>query len=288
MSIKITFLCSRMATLLQTWLPEAGGSTAPPFFLLAGPCAIEDDQVPFVVARAVKALTERHGIPYVFKGSYRKANRTKGESFTGIGDQAALELLARVRTEVGTPTVTDIHNPHEAALAARYVDILQIPAFLCRQTDLLHAAGETGRVVNIKKGQFAGAEVMRFAAEKVAETGNTKILLTERGTTFGYNDLVVDYRNFAWMRETGYPVVLDATHSLQQPNSAAGVTGGRPQLIETLARAAAALPVDGFFLEVHPEPSQAKSDAANMLKLDRLEGLLNRLVPIAQAAKNHA
>lgn len=276
-----------MATLLQQWLPQAGGSAEPPFFLLAGPCAIEDDSVPFIVARTAMEHCQKLGIPYVFKGSYRKANRTKADSFTGIGDLPALEILARVRSEVGVPVVTDIHLPGEAALAAQYVDVLQIPAFLCRQTELLHAAGETGKVVNIKKGQFAGAEVMRFAAEKVTETGNNQILLTERGTTFGYNDLVVDYRNLAWLQETGYPAVLDITHSLQQPNSAAGVTGGRPQLIETLARAGAALPVDGFFLEVHPEPQLAKSDAANMLEIKRLPGLLETIARIAHAARSN-
>ncbi|MDX2061916.1 MAG: 3-deoxy-8-phosphooctulonate synthase [Bacteroidia bacterium] len=274
-----------MATPIQSWLPHSGGSAQTPFFLLAGPCAIEDATTPFEVAQTVKAWCAALGIPYVFKGSYRKANRTSSSSFTGIGDAAALEILARVRQEVGVPVVTDIHETHEAKLAAEFVDVLQIPAFLCRQTELLHAAGETGKVVNIKKGQFAGPEVMRFAAEKVAETGNHQVLLTERGTTFGYTDLVVDYRNFAWMQQYGFPVVFDGTHSLQQPNSASGVTGGRPQLIETLARAAAAVGVDGFFLEVHPEPSRAKSDAANMLRLDLLEGLLTRLVRIAQAAR---
>ena len=270
---------------VRQWLPTAGGTDDAPFFLMAGPCAIEDPETPLQVAETVSQLCRKHGIPYIFKGSYRRANRTRGDSFTGIGDQQALDILRHVGKTYGVATVTDIHESHEAAEAAEYVDVLQIPAFLCRQTDLLLAAGKTGRVVNIKKGQFVSADVMAFAADKVKQGGSPKVLLTERGTTFGYQDLVVDFRNIPWMQESGWPVVMDVTHSLQQPNQTAGVTGGRPQLIKTIASAAAAVGVDGFFLEVHPEPSRAKSDAANMLRLDLLPELIERLVAIKKALK---
>lgn len=255
------------------------------FFLLAGPCVIEGEEMAMRIAERVQAVTERLHIPYVFKGSYRKANRSRIDSFTGIGDEKALKILAKVRDTFGIPVVTDIHTAEEAAMAAPYVDVLQIPAFLCRQTDLLVAAARTGKVVNIKKGQFLSAGAMRFAADKVVEAGNDNVMLTERGTTFGYQDLVVDYRGIPEMRSFGFPVILDITHSLQQPNQASGVTGGMPQLIETVAKAGIAVGTDGLFIETHENPAQAKSDGANMLRLDLLEGLLEKLVRIREAIK---
>ncbi|MBR5803566.1 MAG: 3-deoxy-8-phosphooctulonate synthase [Bacteroidaceae bacterium] len=255
------------------------------FFLLAGPCVIEGEEMAMRIAERVVGITNRLGIPYVFKGSYRKANRSRLDSFTGIGDEKALQVLAKVRDTFGVPVVTDIHTADEAAMAAQYVDVLQIPAFLCRQTDLLVAAASTGKVVNIKKGQFLSAGAMRFAAEKVVEAGNPNVMLTERGTTFGYQDLVVDYRGIPEMQTFGYPVVLDVTHSLQQPNQTSGVTGGMPQLIETVAKAGIAVGADGIFIETHENPSVAKSDGANMLRLDLLDGLLEKLVRIRQAVK---
>lgn len=255
------------------------------FFLLAGPCVIEGEDMAMRIAEHVVKVTGRLGIPYVFKGSYRKANRSRLDSFTGIGDEKALKILAKVRDTFGVPVVTDIHTADEAAMAAEYVDVLQIPAFLCRQTDLLVAAARTGRVVNIKKGQFLSAGAMRFAADKVLEAGNANVMLTERGTTFGYQDLVVDYRGIPEMRSFGCPVVLDVTHSLQQPNQTSGVTGGMPQLIETIAKAGIAVGADGIFIETHEDPSVAKSDGANMLRLDLLEGLLEKLVRIRQAVR---
>lgn len=255
------------------------------FFLLAGPCVIEGEEMALRIAERVQAVTKRLQIPYVFKGSYRKANRSRIDSFTGIGDEKALKILAKVRDTFGIPVVTDIHTVEEAAMAAPYVDVLQIPAFLCRQTDLLVAAARTGKVVNIKKGQFLSAGAMRFAADKVVEAGNNKIMLTERGTTFGYQDLVVDYRGIPEMRSFGFPVILDITHSLQQPNQTSGVTGGMPQLIETVAKAGIAVGADGLFIETHENPAQAKSDGANMLRLDLLEGLLEKLVRIREAIK---
>lgn len=253
------------------------------FFLLAGPCVIEGEEMAMRIAEHVVKVTDRLGIPYVFKGSYRKANRSRLDSFTGIGDEKALKILAKVRETFGVPVVTDIHTADEAEMAARYVDVLQIPAFLCRQTDLLVAAARTGKMVNIKKGQFLSAGAMRFAVEKVVEAGNPNVMLTERGTTFGYQDLVVDYRGIPEMRSFGYPVILDVTHSLQQPNQTSGVTGGMPQLIETVAKAGIAVGADGIFIETHEDPAVAKSDGANMLRLDLLEGLLERLVRIRQA-----
>ncbi len=253
------------------------------FFLLAGPCVIEGEQMAMDIAATIVPVCKRLDIPYVFKGSYRKANRSRVDSFTGIGDKKALKILAKVRSEFGIPVVTDIHTPDEAAMAAEYVDILQIPAFLCRQTDLLVAAAKTGKMVNIKKGQFLSPESMRFAVQKVVDSGNSQVAVTERGTTFGYGDLIVDYRGIPTMRREGkIPVILDATHSLQQPNTTAGVTGGRPELIETIARAGIAVGADGLFIETHHDPSVAKSDGANMLRLDLLEGLLTRLTAIRQ------
>lgn len=255
------------------------------FFLLAGPCVIEGEDMALRIAEKITEITTRLQIPYVFKGSYRKANRSRLDSFTGIGDEKALKILRKVGETFGVPTVTDIHETHEAAMAAEYVDVLQIPAFLCRQTDLLVAAAQTGKIVNIKKGQFLSPEAMQFAAQKVVDAGNRQVMLTERGTTFGYTDLVVDYRGIPQMQAFGFPVVMDVTHSLQQPNQTSGVTGGMPALIETIAKAAIAVGADGLFIETHPEPAVAKSDGANMLQLDLLEGLLTRLVRIREAIK---
>lgn len=252
------------------------------FFLLAGPCVIEGEEMAMRIAEKAVAITTELRIPYVFKGSYRKANRSRIDSFTGIGDEKALKILRKVRDTFGVPVVTDIHTADEAAMAAQYVDVLQIPAFLCRQTDLLVAAAQTGRMVNIKKGQFLSPEAMQFAVQKVRDAGNDDVAITERGTTFGYQDLIVDYRGIPTMRSFA-PVIVDVTHSLQQPNQSAGVTGGRPDLIETVARAAIAAGADGLFLETHPDPSVAKSDGANMLRLDLLEKLLFRLTVLKSA-----
>lgn len=246
------------------------------FFLLAGPCVIEGEKMALdIAAKLVEITTELH-IPFVFKGSYRKANRSRIDSFTGIGDEKALKILRKVADTFGVPVVTDIHTPDEAAMAAQYVDVLQIPAFLCRQTDLLVAAAKTGRLVNIKKGQFLSPEAMQFAVQKVIDAGNSDVAITERGTTFGYQDLVVDFRGVPVMRKFA-PVIVDITHSLQQPNQGSGVTGGRPDLIETVARAAIATGADGLFMETHPTPATAKSDGANMLQLSLVEPLLRRL-----------
>ena len=253
------------------------------FFLIAGPCAIEGEQMAFDIAGKVNEICSRLQIPYIFKGSYRKANRSKKSSFTGIGDEKALDILKRVGARYDIPTTTDIHTDDEAALAAAYVDVLQIPAFLCRQSSLLSAAAQTGKVVNIKKGQFLSPEAMQFAAEKVREEGNPNVILTERGAMFGYQDLIVDYRGIPVMQSFGAPVVLDCTHSLQQPNQSSGVTGGRPALIGVVARAGVAVGVDGLFIETHPVPAEAKSDGANMLPLDQLESLLEQLVRIRAA-----
>lgn len=255
------------------------------FFLLAGPCVIENEEMALRIAEKITEMTNQLNIPYVFKGSYRKANRSRLDSFTGIGDEKALRILRKVGETFHIPTVTDIHETHEAEMAAEYVDILQIPAFLCRQTDLLVAAARTGKIVNIKKGQFLSPDAMRFATQKVADAGNNQIMITERGTTFGYTDLVVDFRGIPQMRQFGYPVIMDATHSLQQPNQASGVTGGMPALIETIAKAAIAVGADGLFIETHPDPSIAKSDGANMLRLDLLEGLLKKLLRIKEAIR---
>ncbi|MFN4835271.1 MAG: 3-deoxy-8-phosphooctulonate synthase [Bacteroidota bacterium] len=253
------------------------------FFLMAGPCVVESEKGALEIASTISEICQKLQIPYVFKASYRKANRTSASSFTGIGDLKALEILQQIRAVYKVPVVTDIHTADEAKLAAPYVDILQIPAFLCRQTDLLMAAAETGKIVNIKKGQFLSGAAMRFAVEKITGAGNEKVLLTERGTTFGYQDLVVDFRNIPWMQEIGVPVVMDVTHALQQPNQTSGITGGNPQLIGTLAKAAIATGAEGLFIETHPNPSLAKSDGANMLPLNQLQSLLEQLIKIRKA-----
>ncbi|TCK85033.1 3-deoxy-8-phosphooctulonate synthase [Albibacterium bauzanense] len=253
------------------------------FFLMAGPCAIEGEDMALRIAERIIQITDKYNIPYIFKGSYRKANRSRIDSFSGIGDEKALKILRKVGETFNIPTVTDIHESHEASIAAEFVDVLQIPAFLCRQTNLLIAAAETGKVVNVKKGQFLSAESMRFAVDKVKESGNDQIILTDRGNTFGYQDLIVDFRSIPQMQSFNVPVVMDCTHSLQQPNQATGVTGGKPQLIETIAKAAIAVGADGIFIETHPEPAMAKSDGANMLQLDLLEGLIDKLVRIRSA-----
>ena len=255
------------------------------FFLIAGPCVIEDEALLMQVAEKVSRICERLQIPYIFKASYRKANRTSIHSFSGIGDVEGLDLLQKVGKTFDLPVTTDIHSAAEAAMAAAYADILQIPAFLCRQTDILIAAAETGKFVNVKKGQFVSGEAMKFAVEKIRQAGNERVLLTERGTTFGYQDLVVDYRNIPIMKEHGVPVVMDCTHSLQQPNQTSGVTGGNPKLISTIAKAAIATGADGLFIETHPNPACAKSDGANMLHLDLLEKLLEDLVRIREAVR---
>ena len=250
------------------------------FFLMAGPCVIEDETSPIAIAERLAEITQRLDIPFIFKASYRKANRSRWDSFTGIGDEKAMKVLSNIRERLGVPVVTDIHEPEEAALAAEVADVLQIPAFLCRQTDLLEAAARTGKAINIKKGQFLSGENMGFAVDKVRHAGNDRILLTERGSMFGYQDLVVDYRNIPVMQGFGVPVVLDVTHSLQQPNQPSGVTGGRPQLIGLLARAGIAAGTDGLFMETHPDPAHALSDGANMLPLDQVENLLKQLLEI--------
>ena len=266
-------------------IPKLKHTDSGNFFLMAGPCAIEGEEMALQIAERLTNLTDKLRIPLIFKGSYRKANRSRLDSFTGIGDEKALRILQKVSQEFSVPTVTDIHESGEAAMAAEYVDVLQIPAFLCRQTDLLVAAANTGKVVNIKKGQFLSGEAMRFAVNKVRESGNEKVILTDRGNSFGYSDLVVDFRNIPEMQATGAPVVMDVTHSLQQPNQSSGVTGGKPALIETIAKAAIAVGADGLFIETHPQPSIAKSDGANMLPLDQLEVLLTKLLRIREAVR---
>ncbi len=269
--------------MISKYLPGIKFGDGNNFFLMAGPCVIEDEKMAFPIAEKIVSLTEKYQIPYIFKASYKKANRSKLDSFTGIGDEKALKILKKIGETFKIPVVTDIHSPEEATTAAQYADVLQIPAFLCRQTELLLAAGKTGKVVNIKKGQFVSGPAMKFAAEKVTSTGNRKVMLTERGNMFGYGDLVVDFRNIPLMQQTGFPVVLDVTHSLQQPNTATGVTGGRPELIETIAKAGIAAGVDGIFLETHPNPQVAKSDGANMLHLNLLEELLEKLISIRKS-----
>ena len=264
-------------------IPRINHTTSRNFFLIAGPCVIEGEEIALRIAEKVVALTDKLQIPLIFKGSYRKANRSRLDSFTGIGDEKALKILAKVGHEFNVPVITDIHESDEAAFAAQYVDVLQIPAFLCRQTDLLVAAAKTGKTVNVKKGQFLSAGSMKFAVDKILDSGNPNVILTDRGNTFGYQDIIVDYRGIPEMRSFNVPVVMDCTHSLQQPNQASGVTGGKPALIETIAKAAIAVGADGLFMETHPDPSNAKSDGANMLPLDKLEQLLVKLIRVRQA-----
>ncbi len=253
------------------------------FFLMAGPCAIESEEMAMEIAENILAITNKLKIPFIFKGSYRKANRSRLDSFTGIGDMEALTILKKVGERFNIPTVTDIHTAEEAAIAAQYVDVLQIPAFLCRQTEILVAAAKTGKIVNIKKGQFLSPESMIHAVNKVKKSGNNSVMLTDRGTMFGYQDMVVDFRGIPTMQQFGVPVVLDITHSLQQPNQTNGITGGKPAMIETIAKAAIAAGVDGIFLETHPNPKDSKSDGANMLALNQLEQLLIKLIKIQEA-----
>ncbi|MBN1186795.1 MAG: 3-deoxy-8-phosphooctulonate synthase [Bacteroidales bacterium] len=271
--------------MIQT-IPNINHPGSGNFLLIAGPCIVEGEEMAFDIARKIRAITDKLQIPYIFKASYKKANRSRLDSFTGIGDIEALTILSNIKNELKIPVVTDIHSEAEAEMAAEYVDVLQIPAFLCRQTELLVAAAKTGKAVNIKKGQFLAPESMQFAAQKVVDAGNNKVMLTERGSTFGYYDLVVDYRGIIEMQKTGFPVILDVTHSLQQPNQVSGVAGGKPELIETIARAGIAAGVDGIFIETHPEPAKAKSDGANMLALEQLENLLTRLTQIRKIIKN--
>ena len=266
-------------------IPQIAHLDSESFFLLAGPCVVEGEDIVLRIAEKIKDITDRLHIPYVFKASYRKANRSRIDSFTGIGDQEALAVLQKVKDRFALPVVTDIHTEEEASMAADVADILQIPAFLCRQTELLVAAAKTEKVVNIKKGQFLAADSMQFAAKKVIDSGNDKVMLTDRGTMFGYQDLIVDYRGIPEMKKTGLPVVLDITHSLQQPNQQSGVSGGQPEMIETIAKAGIAVGADGLFIETHPEPAKAKSDGANMLDISLLEGLLVKLKRIREAVK---
>ena len=266
----------------KTVLPSVKYGDENGFVLIAGPCVVEGRDMAFEIAETICALSEKYRLPFVFKASYRKANRSRIDSFTGIGDEKALLILKEIGEQFSIPVITDVHSEEEARMAAEYVDVLQIPAFLCRQTDLLVACAKTGLSVSIKKGQFLSPGAMKFAVDKVLESGNSKVFITERGTTFGYQDLVVDFRGIPEMQKFGVPVIFDATHSLQQPNQASGVTGGAPELIETMARAAIAAGVDGLFIETHPDPSLAKSDGANMLKLDRLDDLLNKLTRLRE------
>jgi len=252
------------------------------FFLIAGPCAIESEDMAMRIAETVIKITDKYNIPYIFKGSFKKANRSRVDSFTGIGDEKALQILKKVGETFNIPTTTDIHENAHAELAAQFVDVLQIPAFLVRQTDLLVAAAKTNKVVTLKKGQFLSPEAMKFAVQKVKDSGNEKTAIIERGNSFGYTDLIVDYRGIPIMKQYS-PVILDITHSLQQPNQESGVTGGRPELIETIAKAGIAVGADGIFIETHPNPSEAKSDGANMLQLDKLDNLLAKLTKIREA-----
>jgi len=256
------------------------------FFLIAGPCIVESKEITFEIANKVLEITKHFEIPFIFKASYRKANRTRLDSFTGIGTEEALNIIKSVGDQLKIPVLTDVHSEAEAVFASSYVDILQIPAFLCRQTDLILAAADTKKIINIKKGQFASPITMKYAAEKVASRGNKHIMLTERGSMFGQQDLVVDFRNIPEMKAYGFPVILDITHSLQKPNQESGVAGGDPQLIETIAKAGIAVGVDGIFLETHPNPPESQSDAKNMLKLDTLKELLYKLITLRQAIVN--
>ena len=269
--------------MIRNLLPNIKHLDSNNFFLMAGPCVLENETMGFEIAEKIVKITDRLKIPYIFKASYKKANRSKVSSFTGIGNEKALKILKKIGKEFDVPVVTDIHTQSEAYTAAKYVDILQIPAFLCRQTDLLLAAAQTGKVVNVKKGQFMSPEAMKYAVHKIRNSGNNNIILTERGSMFGYQDLVVDYRGIPSMQKFGCDVILDCTHSLQQPNQDSGVSGGRPDLIPTIAKAGVAVGVDGLFIETHPKPEIAKSDGANMLPLDELEPLLEQLIKIRKA-----
>ncbi len=264
-------------------IPKIKVANTDHFFVIAGPCAIEGRDITFEIAEQLVRICDKLQLPLIFKGSYRKANRSRIDSFTGIGDEKALRILQEIGLQFDIPTLTDIHEADEAAMAAEYTDVLQIPAFLFRQTDLLVAAAKTGKWINIKKGQFAGSDAMKHAIDKCIDSGNNRLLLTERGNMFGYGDIVVDYRNIPAMQETHCPVVMDITHSLQQPNQASGVTGGKPQLIETIAKAAIAVGCDGLFIETHPRLDEAKSDAANMLPLHQFEALMLKLLRIRQS-----
>ena len=264
-------------------IPLLQNTTSNNFFLIAGPCVVENEEMILKTAAHLKQVCSRLQIPFIFKSSFRKANRSSVKAFSGIGNETALRILEKVRLNLQVPVLTDIHEPQEAEMAARFVDVLQIPAFLCRQTDLIMAAAKTGKAVNIKKGQFLSAASMKHAIEKCYEAGNKNVFLTERGNSFGYSDLVVDYRNIPEMQKFNVPVVLDCTHSVQQPNTSSGVTGGKPEFIETIAKAGIAVGVDGLFIETHPNPADAKSDATNMLKLDLIEQLLEKLVRIRKA-----
>lgn len=268
---------------LKSCFPDWMNIKSPMFFLIAGPCVVESKELLFTVAEKVLEICTAYNIPYIFKSSYRKANRSSKDSFTGIGDEIALEYLAEVKAKFNIPVLTDIHTEAEAVIAAKYVDVLQIPAFLCRQTTLLEAAGETGKVVNIKKGQFMSPESMKFAVDKIKAKNNPYVWLTDRGTMFGYQDLIVDFRGIPTMQSFDVPVILDVTHSLQQPNQNSGVTGGKPHMITPMASAGIAAGVDGLFIETHPEPFKAKSDGANMLALDKMESLIARLVSVRKA-----
>lgn len=262
-------------------IPQIKNTDKGNFFLLAGPCAIEGEEMALRIAEKIVTITDKLEIPYVFKGSFKKANRSRVDSFTGIGDEKALKILEKVSKEFGVPTITDIHTNEDATMAAQYVDVLQIPAFLVRQTDLVVAAAETGKTVNLKKGQFMSPESMKHAVQKVLDSNNENVMVTDRGTMFGYQDMIVDFRGIPTMKQFA-TTVLDVTHSLQQPNQMSGVTGGRPEMIETIAKAGIATGVDGIFIETHFDPANAKSDGANMLHLDLLEGLMTKLVAIKQ------
>jgi 2-dehydro-3-deoxyphosphooctonate aldolase (KDO 8-P synthase) len=267
-------------SLKQINIPKLKYTDSGNFLLIAGPCVVEGEEITFEIARHIAILSEKYRIPFIFKASYRKANRSKIDSFSGIGDLKALRILSDAGKQFSVPVITDIHNPDEAAMAAEFADVLQIPAFLCRQTDLLIAAAKTDKWINIKKGQFLSGESMKFAVDKVRDSGNENIMLTDRGNMYGYQDLIVDFRNIPIMQKNGVPVIMDITHSLQQPNQEQGVSGGRPEMIETIGKAAISVGADGIFIETHPDPSVAKSDGANMLKLDGLEGLLIRLLAL--------
>ena len=262
-------------------IPQIKHTHSGNFFLIAGPCAIEGESMAMEIAERIVKISDQYSVPFIFKGSFKKANRSRIDSFTGIGDLKALKILQKVSQTFAVPTLTDIHLPSDASMAAEFVNVLQIPAFLVRQTDLVVAAAQTGKAVNLKKGQFMSAESMQFAVQKVLDSHNSQVMITDRGTMFGYQDMIVDFRSIPIMQKYA-PVVLDVTHSLQQPNQSSGVTGGHPEMIETIARAAVVNNVDGIFIETHPDPTNAKSDGANMLRLDLLEGLVQRLVSIRQ------